>query len=84
VCSGQAVSMADILRLLCECARIQVEIQSDPALYRPHDAPVIVGDNRRLVRATGWHPSIPLEQTLDDLLSDWRRRVSQETGAKAQ
>jgi GDP-4-dehydro-6-deoxy-D-mannose reductase len=80
VCSGQAVSGAEILDKLCARARIRVEVRPDPGLHRPHDAPIIVGDNRRLVRATAWHPSIPLDQTLDDLLNDWRVRVKQGEG----
>ena len=75
VCSGQAVSLAEILQRLCDRARVTVTVQSDAALHRPHDAPILVGDNRRLVRATGWHPSIPLDDTLDDLLGDWRTRI---------
>jgi GDP-4-dehydro-6-deoxy-D-mannose reductase len=78
VCSGAAVSMQDLLDRLCGRARARVRIQPDPALFRPHDAALVVGDNRRLGRATGWHPSIPLDRTLDDLLDYWRTRVSRE------
>ena len=79
VCSGHAVSVEDILHRLCARSRARVDVQTDPVLHRPHDAAVLVGDNRRLVRTTGWHPSIPLEQTLADLLDDWRARVGTST-----
>jgi GDP-4-dehydro-6-deoxy-D-mannose reductase len=79
VCSGTAVSVEDILHRLCARARVGVEVSTDPDLHRPNDAPILVGDNRRLVRTTGWHPSIPLDQTLDDLLDDWRARVAAST-----
>jgi GDP-4-dehydro-6-deoxy-D-mannose reductase len=75
VCSGHAVSTGEILERLCARARIHVDVQSSPSLYRPHDAPVIIGDNALLVRATGWHPAIPLDQTLDELLEFWRLRM---------
>ena len=75
VCSGHAVSMDEILRRLTARARVAVRVEPDPALQRPNDVPVLVGDNRRLVRATGWHPSIPLDETLDDLLDYWRLRA---------
>jgi GDP-4-dehydro-6-deoxy-D-mannose reductase len=52
-----------------------VEIKVDPARLRPSDVPVLVGDPTRLRAATGWEPRISLEQTLRDLLEDWRRRV---------
>jgi len=37
--------------------------------------PAQVGDPRRLREATGWEPRLPLEQTLRDLLQDWRERL---------
>jgi nucleoside-diphosphate-sugar epimerase len=36
---------------------------------------VLVGDMTKLTKATGWAPTIPLEQTLADVLADWRDRV---------
>lgn len=75
VCTGRGVVMADLLERLCTRARVRVEIRQDPALMRPNDVPVVVGCNRRLVRATGWHPAIPLERTLDDLLEYWRGEI---------
>ena len=47
---------------------------------RPSDVPVQVGDPSRLQRATGWEPRIPLEQSLADLLEDWRARVAGAAG----
>lgn len=75
VCSGHAVSMREVLERLAARAKVAVSVEPDPALQRPNDVPLLVGDNRRLVRATGWHPSIPLDQTLDDLLTHWRRTI---------
>ena len=45
-----------------------------PALFRPHDSPMVVGDHARLTRDTGWRPTIPLDRTLDDLLALLARR----------
>ena len=42
------------------CARraaVPVDVEIDPALYRPHDAPVVIGDHARLTRDTGWRPT---------------------------
>ena len=41
---------------------------------RPSDNPEIYGDNSKLVDATGWQPEIALEQTLADVIADWRSR----------
>ena len=48
-------------------------IAQDPALLRPNDVPLLVGDHSRLTADTGWEPQIPFEQTVDDLLDYWRR-----------
>jgi GDP-4-dehydro-6-deoxy-D-mannose reductase len=78
VCSGTAPRMQDVLDGLLRRAAVSVDVEIDPALYRPHDAPVIVGNHERLTRDTGWRPTIPLEQTLDDLLAFWRDAVERE------
>lgn len=83
VCSGRGLAIGELLRMLCTRARVAVEIRQDPALMRPHDVPVVIGCNRRLVRATGWHPSVPLERTLDDLLDYWRTEVRRTRPARS-
>jgi GDP-4-dehydro-6-deoxy-D-mannose reductase len=74
VCSGRAVSVNEIADLLLGMASRPMRLVSDPTLQRPVDIPVLVGDNARLAGATGWSPTIPLEQTLADVLADWRSR----------
>jgi GDP-4-dehydro-6-deoxy-D-mannose reductase len=75
VCRGSAVSVEHIARALLAMAARPMRLVSDPALQRPVDIPVLVGDNGALRRATGWEPTIPLEQTLSDVLADWRARL---------
>jgi len=72
VASGVTRSMKSILAALVARARVTVRIETDPALLRPSDTPVILGDASRLRTATGWEPQIPFERTLDDLLTYWR------------
>jgi GDP-4-dehydro-6-deoxy-D-mannose reductase len=55
-------------------------LRHDASLERPVDVPVLRGDNRRIHKATGWTPTIPLEQTLADVLDDMRARVSRDRG----
>ena len=75
MCRGRAVSVKEIADVLLGMANRPMRLVSDPALQRPVDIPVLVGDNTRLARATGWSPTIPLEQTLADVLADWRSRL---------
>jgi GDP-4-dehydro-6-deoxy-D-mannose reductase len=72
VASGVARSMKSILEALVARARVTVRIETDPALLRPSDTPVLLGDASRLRAATGWEPQIPFDHTLDDLLNYWR------------
>jgi GDP-4-dehydro-6-deoxy-D-mannose reductase len=76
VCSGRAVSVAEIAEQLLGMARRPMRLVPDSDLQRPVDIPVLVGDNRKLRASTGWEPRIPLETTLADVLADWRRRLA--------
>ena len=72
VASGTARTMRSVLDALVSRARVQVRVETDAALMRPVDKPVVIGDATRLRQATGWRPEVPFEQTLDDLLNYWR------------
>ena len=76
VCSGQGHSIQTVLDMLLSMSSVQIEVRQDPARMRPVDVPCRVGDASRLHARTGWEPVIPLEQSLRDILDDWRRRVS--------
>ncbi len=75
VCSGQAYRIGDILDALLSRSRVAIDVRRDPARYRPHDAPLVLGDRSRLTSELGWVPRIPIEQTLSDLLEYWRQAV---------
>ena len=75
VCRGAAVSVEEIAGALLAMAARPMHLVSDPALARPVDIPVLVGDNTALRQATGWVPTIALAQTLADVLADWRTRL---------
>ena len=77
VCTGRPVRLADVVQTLVGRARIPLRIEQDPARMRPADVPWLVGDPAAIARDVGWTPSIPFEQTLDDVLDGWRQpRVS--------
>ena len=75
VCSGTAHKIRDVLDGLVTLSRVPVEVRVDPARYRPSDTPLLLGNPGRLHADTGWQPSIPLTQTLSDLLDYWRKEV---------
>jgi len=73
VSSGVPRVMRSVLEALVTRARVAVRVEPDPALMRPSDTPVLVGDSTKLQRTTGWQPQIAFDRTLDDLLNYWRR-----------
>jgi GDP-4-dehydro-6-deoxy-D-mannose reductase len=77
VASGHAVEMRGVLDLLVGMARCPIKVERDPARTRPSDLAVVCGDPSRLHAATGWTPSIPLEQTLRDTLEFARQGVAE-------
>jgi GDP-4-dehydro-6-deoxy-D-mannose reductase len=76
VCSGRAYSIQFVLDTLLSYSAAQIEVRQDPARMRPADVPRRVGDAARLRQHTGWNPVIPLEQSLLDILNDWRQRLA--------
>jgi len=72
VCSGRALQIRELLDLLLSRARVPIAVKVDPSRYRPNDTPLLVGDPGRLRDELGWTPTIPIDQTLDDLLAFWR------------
>jgi GDP-4-dehydro-6-deoxy-D-mannose reductase len=71
VCSGRDVAMSEVAAQLLELAGAELTLETDPALIRPVDVPVLRGSAERLRAATGWEPQIPLATTLADVLTSW-------------
>jgi GDP-4-dehydro-6-deoxy-D-mannose reductase len=74
VSSGVGRSVRDVIDRLIEISGIAAQLQVAPDRLRPADIPVAIGSAEKLRRATGWHPHIPLAQSLVDVLADWRTR----------
>lgn len=75
IATGNAIKIADVLKLMLSMSKVQVEIKEDPKRMRPSDVPILIGDNSKFVEKTGWKPEIPFTKTAEDLLNYWRERV---------
>ena len=73
--SGRAISIQQLLDTLLGMSTTPIRTEIDPERMRPSDIPVIVCDPSKLHRRTGWRADIPLEQTLADILNEWREKV---------
>jgi GDP-4-dehydro-6-deoxy-D-mannose reductase len=81
VCSGRAVAIQKCLREMMSQSRKQLSARTEAARVQKNDVPVQVGSFQKLKKVTGWNPRISLNQSLADLLADWRERVKNESNA---
>lgn len=72
VCSGRDRSVRELADILIAHSTADITLETDPELMRPVDLKVLRGDNTKISERTGWSPTIPIEQTLRDLLDTWR------------
>ena len=73
--SGRPRAIREVLEILLGMARVAVRVEVDPERIRPVDIPLSVADVTRIREELGWRPTIPLEQSLQDVLNEWRERV---------
>lgn len=69
---GEGYSLKALLERLIAISGCKVEVKVDPSRFRPVDVPLLVADPSRLRAATGWAPTISMEQTLMDMFEWWR------------
>ena len=74
ICRGQCWTIRETLDMLLAHTTTKIEVKQDPARLRLSDVQILLGDNSKFVKATGWQPTIPFEQTLTDMLEYWRSR----------
>jgi GDP-4-dehydro-6-deoxy-D-mannose reductase len=76
VCSGNAVSVAELLDMLRQVVEREIDHVVDSARVRAHEVMEIRGSFERLRETTGWEPEIPLERTLADAVAWWRGQLA--------
>jgi GDP-4-dehydro-6-deoxy-D-mannose reductase len=78
IASGTPRRIGDILRALLDLCEVEVRIEEDRARLRPAEIPRALGDAGRAHDLLGWRPAIAWQDTLADVLNDWRARVRNE------
>lgn len=74
VCSGVGHPVRAVLDGLIALSSVPIAVRDDPALLRPGDESIRVGDSGRL-RAFGWSPLVGFERMVGDVLDYWRREA---------
>ena len=73
--SGHAIAVDEILKVILLQTGTEIKVEVDPDKLRPVDVPIIEADISKIYRDTGWKRMITLEQTISDILDDWRRKI---------
>ncbi|HUX03490.1 MAG TPA: GDP-mannose 4,6-dehydratase [Acidimicrobiales bacterium] len=74
VASGLDVAIGDVAARLVALITPTVTLVRDESLIRPVEVPVMRGSFEKLHDATGWEPTIALEQSLLDVIRDLEGR----------
>lgn len=72
ISSEHIYQMEDIVKMIEKQVGHRFTRNVDPALIRPTDEKIIVGNVEKIKNDTGWIQQIPMEQTIEDMLDYWR------------
>ena len=75
ISSEHVYQMRDIVTMIEDAVGFKFSIEVDPALLRPTDERIIVGDITKLKQATGWSQVISMKQTIANMLDYWRKAL---------
>lgn len=73
ISSGREYRIRDLLGSMCALAGVRAQVRQDPTKFRPAEQRRMVADASLLRYETGWSPSIPMEETLAEILEDTRK-----------
>ena len=73
ICADKAFQISEVLEMYFDIIGRRLPAQEDPKLLRISDEPIIFGDTSKIRADTGWSPTIPLRQTLADVI-DYEER----------
>ncbi len=75
IAGENSVSTKVVLELLTSFANKPINFESNDNLYRPMSLKFPKPNCNKLKSLTGWKQEIPLEETLMNVLEDWRQKV---------
>lgn len=70
--SGKPVAIEAMLEMMLARSSANITVETDPALLRKGEVETICGDATRVKNEHGWQPAFSLEETLGDVIEDWR------------
>lgn len=82
---GGATTMkvGEFLERLVRLARVPIRTRLDPALLRPADVTLQIPSVEKFHRETGWTPRYSFDESMEHLLSHWRREADRAARSSA-
>jgi GDPmannose 4,6-dehydratase len=77
VATGRTTSVREMCRIAFDCVGLRMEdyVETDPALFRPAEVDLLLGDASKAHKELGWTPSISLEELIAEMVEADLRRV---------
>ena len=72
VCSGKSPTIREALNLILSRTGEKIIVKVDKHLFRPSDEPILLGDNSKLKKDTGWKAQYSFVETVDFMLNALR------------
>ncbi|UYP48035.1 GDP-mannose 4,6-dehydratase [Candidatus Lokiarchaeum ossiferum] len=76
ICSGKGYSIKYLLQILIDNAKCEIDVKQDPNRMRPSEIKELIGDNSRIKSISSWTPKYNIEDTLLDILKNFRVKNS--------
>ncbi len=74
--SGVARRIGDVLAAVLAEAGVEARVETEAARLRPGEIAVAQGDASRARALLGWAPRIAWEETVREVVADWRERIN--------
>jgi GDP-4-dehydro-6-deoxy-D-mannose reductase len=68
VASGTGIDVGTLANRVLALVGVDAILNTDAALVRPAEVPMLIGDATKLRRATGWSPRFTLDSIIEDLI----------------
>ncbi len=72
ICSGRGIALSEIIDNIADIVGVKVDTQVNPEFVRPNDNRIVIGSHDKITKELGWKPSIPLSQTLQDMIVEMK------------
>ena len=76
IASGTTHTIQSVLDKLLAMSNKEIKVVQDPERMRPSDVQILLGDASKFSKQTGWKPEISFDQTLEDTLNYWRKKIA--------